>query len=48
MLIHPRTLGIETINNNMTTQELLGKYDKITKEADKERALWNLTKLKKK
>jgi len=48
MLIHPQLGGIETINNNMTTQELLGKYDKITKEADKERALWNLTKLKKK
>ncbi len=28
----------------MTTKELLEKYDKITKEADKERALWNLLK----
>ena len=28
----------------MTTVELLEKYDKITKEADKERALWLLLK----
>lgn len=28
----------------MTTEELLEKYDKVTKEADKERALWNLLK----
>jgi hypothetical protein len=28
----------------MTTTELLEKYDKITKEFDKERALWNLLK----
>lgn len=28
----------------MTTKELLEKYDKITKEANKERALWNLLK----
>ena len=28
----------------MTTTELLEKYDKITKEANKERALWNLLK----
>ena len=30
--------------NYMTTKELLEKYDKVTKEADKERALWNLLK----
>lgn len=28
----------------MTTKELLEKYNKITKEADEERALWNLLK----
>jgi hypothetical protein len=28
----------------MTTKELLEKYDKITKETKKERALWNLLK----
>lgn len=28
----------------MTTTELLSKYDKITKDAGKERALWNLLK----
>ena len=28
----------------MTTKELLEKYDKVTKEANKERALWNLLK----